>query len=1077
MKKSPLYPACCLVLAGSLGPLLFAAGVSTEVVRDAEQRQGQIGAQTRNLVSALDAMLGEYERNNLGGDEAMMVKGLRANLERLSVEEMRTVVDLLQQARAVQDRGAAAQTVADAFSAQKRISVEMARILAAHSRQAEAAEISKRLNDLADRQARNLRDGIQLARMTPLAGGGNFEAMRNAQLEVQRGEQEAIGQEVQLAAGRLQKLSEGAMDAAVERDLQKVAAQLKKVEADTQSAAEHLRQGRLQPALANEMTGRDELRKAARAVAPRERGAEALRKAETELTRMIGEQEMVRSSTARHVVEKDFGKWLADRAGSSDAQKALGPEFAGKTLEQLKQSAELQAKFTQEMNQSSAVLGRMEDQQGELAIQNDFLGQDLADVPKAAGSLKEANKAMQDARAALKNMKVPDAAAKQSAALESMAAARDEVRKRAEEAEMLAARGGDKAANLEMLKNAVENLAKEEAAIAKDAKPDRAQQSDVARRAEKMAERAAEMAPKAAELLNNAVANAKKSEQAMADSNLNKGREEAAQAADNLAKAAAEIAKEIAKTDAAKQVAQDAQAALGELAKLIEQEQAIDLSAAKAGALGEKGKKEGLEKLAKMQEAIQQKTEEFKSTLGAAQLGASQALNDAMADMGAARAELEAGNSAPAREAAQKAIEKMLAAKNAMGSQVAEAMKQMGENAPATPEEMAKAANQIAQALQEVNAAQDTLAKAAEQMGQKAAQNAAEAAMQAAQAAQQAADAAKAAQQQAAQAANADAAQQAGEAAQSAQAAQQAAQQAAKNAEQSATMPGQQAMAAAQQAAEKAGEAAQAAMQAAQAAGQAQKSAQQAGAQPGNAQAAQQAGAAQQAANKAAQAAQQAQQMAANAAQMAQNSAQAAQQAMQQAAQQLSQAAQQAGQAAAQNGAMSPEMMQAAQQAAQQLADGAAQAMSGQNSPAQQAAQQAAQQLSQAAAMMAAQQAGLSSQQSAGQGQQPGQGQAPGPGMKGQGQQPGRGSGTGKKPTAANEAPSEGAEDYKPGSEAQAVERQARQAALKKANFIGLPAREREAIQQSLGDKYPTEYGAMVEQYLLNLANEAAKKK
>ena len=1052
-----------MVIVASCSGSILAAPISPEPIRDAEQRQEQIGSQTRNLVAALDTMLGEYERNNLGGDEALTVKGLRANLERLSIEEMRTVVDLLQQARAVQDRGAAAQTVADAFSAQKRISVEMARILAAHSRQAEAAEISKRLNDLADRQARNLRDGIQLARMNQWPGGGNFEAMRNAQMETQRGEQAAIAQEVQLAAGRLQKMAEGPMDAKAARDLQQVMAQLKKVEADTQAAAEQLRMGQLQAALAQEMTGRDELRKAARAVAPRERGAEALRKAEAELGRMIEEQEMVRSSTARHPVEKDFDKWLADRAASTDPQKALGREFRGKPLEQLKQIPELQAKFNQEMNQSSAVLGRMEDQQSELAIKNDFLGQDLADVARAAGSLKDANKAMQDARAALKAMNAPDAAAKQAAAIERMAAARDEVQRRAEEAEMLAMRGGDKAANLEMLKNAVENLAKEEASVANAVKPERAQQADVARRAEKMAERAAEMAPAAAEALKNAVSNAKKSEQAMADSNLNKGREEAVQAADNLAKAAAEIAKEIAKTDAAKQLAQDALASLGELAKLIEQEQSIDLDAAKAAALGDKRRKEELERLAKMQEAIQQKTEEFKTTLGAAQLGASQALNDAMADMGAARAELEAGNAAPAREAAQKAIEKMLAAKNSMGSQVADAMKQMGANMPATPEEMAKAANQIMQALQEVNGAQQALAKAAEQMGQKAAQNAAEAAMQAAQAAQMAADAAKVAQQQAMQAANPDAARQAADAAQSAQAAQQAAQQAAMNAAQSASMPGQQAMAAAQQAADKAGEAAKAAIQAAQAAGQAQKSAQQAGA-------------AQQAANKAAQSAQQAQQMAANAAQMAQNGQQAAQQAMQQAAQQLSQAAQQAGQAAAQNGAMSPELMQAAQQAAQQLADGAAQAMNGQNAPAQQAAQQAAQQLSQATAMMAAQQAGIS-QQSAGQGQQPGQGQEPGPGMKGQGQQPGRGSGTGKKQTAANEAPSEGAEDYKPGSEPQAVERQARQAALKKANFIGLPAREREAIQQSLGDKYPSEYGAMVEQYLLNLANEAAKKK
>jgi hypothetical protein len=56
------------------------------------------------------------------------------------------------------------------------------------------------------------------------------------------------------------------------------------------------------------------------------------------------------------------------------------------------------------------------------------------------------------------------------------------------------------------------------------------------------------------------------------------------------------------------------------------------------------------------------------------------------------------------------------------------------------------------------------------------------------------------------------------------------------------------------------------------------------------------------------------------------------------------------------------------------------------------------------------------------------------------------------------------------------VQRAAREAALKKATFIGLPSREREAIQQSLREKYPQEYGAFVEQYLLNLANESTKK-
>ena len=865
-----------LFLASS-GSIVLSAPLPSEPIREAEQRQEQISVQAKALVTALDAMLGEYERNQLGGADAAMMKALRGQLDRLSVAEMRTVVDLLQKARAVQDRADSAQTVANASSVQKRIAVEMERILAAHTQQGEAAELAKRFNELADRQARNLRDGIQLVRMTRGAFA-NTDAVKLAQMEVQRGEQAAIAQEVQLAVERLRKLGG-----------EQHAAQVQKMEADAGAAVESLKLGQIPQALEKEISARDELRRIARAVAPREIGAEALRKAEAELAKLIDEQKAVKESTARHPVEQ--------------------------ASEQVKQNPELAAKFNQQQAQNSAVMGRLEDEQRDLAMKNDFLAQELSDMPKVFDSLKSANKTMQESRAALTAMNAPDAAAKQSATIEKMSAARDEIRARAEEAEMLAARGGDKAKNLEMLKNAVENLAREESAMAKSEAPNRQQQADAARRAERMAERAAELAPGSEQALKAARADAQESERAMAASDNAKGREEAAQAAQQLANAAQEIAKEMSKTEAAKQQADDAQAALAQLAKLIEQEQAIDLDAAKAKALSAQRATEEFARLEKAQTGIQEMTEDYKGSLGPLQLAASQALGDAMIDMGAARAELEAGNAAPARESAQRAIEKMIAAKNSMGQQLAEAMKQMGNEMPATPEEMAKAANQIQQALQEVNAAQKLLANAAAAKG----------------------------------------------------------------------VP--------------------------------------------------------------------------------------AEQAMKQASEQLAKAAQQAAQAAAQS-AMMPEQLQ---QAAQKAADGAAQAASGENAPAQQSAQQAAQKLSQAAAAMAAQQAGIGQQQ-AGAAKQPGEGQEPGPGMKGKGQKPGRGDGTGKKETATNQPPGEGAEDYKAGSEPQAVERQARQAALKKATFIGLPARERDAIQQGLGEKYPAEYGAMVEQYLLNLANEAAKK-
>jgi hypothetical protein len=37
--------------------------------------------------------------------------------------------------------------------------------------------------------------------------------------------------------------------------------------------------------------------------------------------------------------------------------------------------------------------------------------------------------------------------------------------------------------------------------------------------------------------------------------------------------------------------------------------------------------------------------------------------------------------------------------------------------------------------------------------------------------------------------------------------------------------------------------------------------------------------------------------------------------------------------------------------------------------------------------------------------------------------------------------------------------------------FVQLPARDRQALQQSQAEKYPEEYGTMVEQYLRNLSD------
>jgi hypothetical protein len=43
-----------------------------------------------------------------------------------------------------------------------------------------------------------------------------------------------------------------------------------------------------------------------------------------------------------------------------------------------------------------------------------------------------------------------------------------------------------------------------------------------------------------------------------------------------------------------------------------------------------------------------------------------------------------------------------------------------------------------------------------------------------------------------------------------------------------------------------------------------------------------------------------------------------------------------------------------------------------------------------------------------------------------------------------------------------------------KGQFVGLPARDRAAIKQSQTEKYPEEYGGLIEQYMKNLADQTS---
>ena len=169
-----------------------------------------------------------------------------------------------------------------------------------------------------------------------------------------------------------------------------------------------------------------------------------------------------------------------------------------------------------------------------------------------------------------------------------------------------------------------------------------------------------------------------------------------------------------------------------------------------------------------------------------------------------------------------------------------------------------------------------------------------------------------------------------------------------------------------------------------------------------------------------------------------------------------------------------PAGAQSALQSAQgATAKGSAQAAGGQNPPAQLSATAAAQALAQAQAALALAQSGVGSeaamdQEGQGQGQGKGKGKGKGQGKgQGQAQSDAQGSGQGQPSPQGN---GKGNWNGAGGSDG------AGQGVSGSSTFTRLPNRDRAALQQSQAEKYPQEYGPLVEQYLRNLSDQAGDK-
>src|SRR5688500_11133348 len=120
MTLPKLFPRALALLLALTIPA-FAQAPRNDRLLQSELKQQQIQRTTQRVGDQLSAIIGEFERNGIAGEDVKVLRAIHMVLNRLSEQDMAQVVTLLQQAQKASDDNAAKKDVMEAYSGQKTI--------------------------------------------------------------------------------------------------------------------------------------------------------------------------------------------------------------------------------------------------------------------------------------------------------------------------------------------------------------------------------------------------------------------------------------------------------------------------------------------------------------------------------------------------------------------------------------------------------------------------------------------------------------------------------------------------------------------------------------------------------------------------------------------------------------------------------------------------------------------------------------------------------------------------------------------------------------------------------------------
>jgi hypothetical protein len=725
-----------LIAIACIAPLRAIAVPDSGDIQQSAVRQEQIRAEARQLVKRLDDVITDYARNGLtkGGDLDVL-KNVRAMLGSLSDQEMEKIVELLNDAGT--KPGNASDETAKAYAGQRGISLRLKQIMAAHERQQDLDALGSAVSQLADRQSANLSTAIDVRQLATQDKSANGKTAVSASEEAQQGEQGAIAGEVKLIADKLAKIAAAAGDP----KYNDAAAQLATVAPQATAATAALGTGQIDDAIAAETAAREKLKQLAIALAPASTQENLASKDAADLASIAQDQKALLDRTAQ--INSTL-KLLASEATQPQADKAMYQQVAKTTaklamqlaaegitptspVDQIRNAPEMQkflaARADTLKKQAATISQKLSAQIGDqaaLATKAQMVREDLdKSVKEAAAPMANALTQMNTAQSALAQGDAQQAAQSQADAVKELQQAAALAEKANPDTAQTQPAQSKQQQLQQLQKDAADLAAKEAASInqadAQQTGPQAAAaaavQQSMAAKAQDMQQTAAGQQSAAAQPLQQAAAAMNNAAQTMQHGGM-----------PNIAQAAQQTAQQ-ALAAAAQQLAQDAAAAAQEqqqlaalekemqaLAKLIQDQQAVNLGTEKAIDRRDFQPGRKAKALASQQTGVQNETKAFRQQISAeAPPPVTQALDLAGTSMSDAAEKLSMEGAEPAVPPEKAALAALYQAQDALAAKIQQMAQNLGQP-PAAPEAVANAEAQLANAQNQVAAAQQSMA-------------------------------------------------------------------------------------------------------------------------------------------------------------------------------------------------------------------------------------------------------------------------------------------------------------------------------------------------------------------------------